>query len=299
MLPDIQRRIVNAKYILERAARIQSEGNEMSLSVSLLLMHDAVELLMLAVLDHLKLKKKFEFMNFWSTIKDAGHAEPPDSIPMESLNKLRVGLKHNGILPRPQTVQELLPRVRGFFENILKAYCGLDYASVSLIDLVPDQDVRALLHDAQAKFASGDKAGALTNLKVALHDVENPKGKYVPFLHAPDKPRIPNEMARAGWEQYLSQLHAFLGESASRMNAAMIGVDPTRYAALRRNTPNVQWSVSGKQTVVMTETYQRISEQDFSGMLDFLIEYALNVSEISISKAPGSGSFQQGVSKTE
>src|ERR1700728_3911797 len=100
MLPDILKRIVNAKYILERAARIQAESNEMSLSISLLLIHDAVELMMIAVLDHLQVpsKTKREFMDFWPDIKKAGHPEPPDSVPMSSLNKLRVGLKHNGNL---------------------------------------------------------------------------------------------------------------------------------------------------------------------------------------------------------
>jgi len=55
MLPDIYRRTVNAKYVLERATQIQAEGNEMSFSISLLLMHDAIELLMLAVVDHLRI----------------------------------------------------------------------------------------------------------------------------------------------------------------------------------------------------------------------------------------------------
>jgi hypothetical protein len=75
MLPDIHRRIVHAKYVLERAAKIQAEGNEMSLSISLLLMHDAVELLMLAVLDYLKVtpKNKREFMDFWPDIEKDGH----------------------------------------------------------------------------------------------------------------------------------------------------------------------------------------------------------------------------------
>jgi hypothetical protein len=82
MLPDIQRRVVNAKYVLERAARLQAEAGEMSLSISLLLMHDAVELVMLAVTDHLQLGKKArEFMSFWSDVKQAGHPAPPDSVP--------------------------------------------------------------------------------------------------------------------------------------------------------------------------------------------------------------------------
>ena len=64
----------------------------MSLSVSLLLMHDAVELLMLAVLDHMQIapKKNREFMDFWPLVRDSGRQEPPDKIPMDCLYKLRV-----------------------------------------------------------------------------------------------------------------------------------------------------------------------------------------------------------------
>jgi hypothetical protein len=53
MHQDIHRRIVNAKYVLERAGSIQAERNEMSQSICVLLMHDSVELLMIAVLDDL------------------------------------------------------------------------------------------------------------------------------------------------------------------------------------------------------------------------------------------------------
>jgi len=150
MLPDIHKRVLNAKYVLERATRMQDESGEMSLSLSLLLMHDAVELLMLAVLDHLRIsaKKNREFMDFWPLIRDAGRPEPPDRIPMDSLNKLRVGLKHYGNLPNPQTVRDLLPRIQGFFENVLQGYCGLSYPDLSPIDLVPDPEVRSLLHEA-------------------------------------------------------------------------------------------------------------------------------------------------------
>jgi hypothetical protein len=51
MLPDLLRRIVVTKYVLQRASKMQDEGNEVSLSISLLLMHDAVEMLMIAVPD--------------------------------------------------------------------------------------------------------------------------------------------------------------------------------------------------------------------------------------------------------
>jgi hypothetical protein len=289
MLPDTHKRVVNAKYVLERATMLQAESNEMSLSISLLLMHDASELLMLAVFDHLGItpKKRREFMDFWPDIKAAEHPEPPDFVAMESLNKLRVGLKHSGNLPHPQTVRDLLARVKGFFENVLQAYCGLSYSDVSLIDLVPDQDVRGLLRGAQKKFFAGSKSEALTDLAFALRKVEQPNGKRLPLLQAPAKPRLSNEMARAGWEAYLDQLHSFLNQSAFRTNAIMLGVDPIRYAYFARNTPHVNWSFSGQPQVVHWGTYEAVSEQDFTEMVQFLVDYALRVSEAYVPKAIG------------
>jgi hypothetical protein len=287
MLPDILKRVVYAKYVLQRAAGLQAESNELSLSVSLLLMHDAVELLMLAVLDDLQIppKKNREFMDFWPLVRDSGRQEPPDKIPMDSLNRLRVSLKHAGNQPHPPTVRELLPRVRGFFENVLQAYSGISYADISMIDLVQDQEVRDLIKGAQAKF-SCDKPEALRSLKIALHKLENPAGMHLPLLHPPAKPRLSSDMAKSGWDQYLNQLHSFLGQSAVRANAAMLGIDPVRYGVFLSKTPNVIWSYSGESQTVHTSTYQHVSENDFSEMIDFLIDYALKASEAYVSTPP-------------
>src|SRR5438552_1723013 len=98
---DIRKRLLYAKYLLFRANNAQTERNELAVAASLLLMHDASELLMLAVSDHLKLAK-WEFMGFWEEVKKSGKTEPGHKIPMGQLNSLRVGLKHKGTLPHAQ-----------------------------------------------------------------------------------------------------------------------------------------------------------------------------------------------------
>ena len=170
---------------------------------------------------------------------------------------------------------------------MLKAYCSIDYATVSLIDLISEQEVRSTLQDAQNKFTSGDKETALTGLRIALHQIENPKGKRLPLLHAPVKPKLSAEVGRAGWDPYLIQLHAFLDQAAARMNAVMLSVDPTRYAKLLRSTPSVQWSISGKPTVIRTRTYDNFSDEDFADLLEFLIDYALKAEEAYFRVATG------------
>jgi len=286
MLPDIQRRIVNAKYVLERAAKIQSESNEMSLSISLLLMHDAIELLMLAVLDHLRLtpKKRREFMDFWSDIQQSGRPEPPDFIPMESLNKLRVGLKHNGNLPNPQTVRDLLPRAKGFFENVLRAYCDTSYDDISLIDLIPHAGIRAVLAESRREFLVGSKVESLIKLKIALHGLENPEGKVLPLLQAPPKPSLPSELQRAGLGQYLDSLHSFLEQCAIRTNANLLGIDPFRYTRFMRMTPSLQWSMAGTYQAQLRGTYDEVTKDIYDEFIDFLVDYSLKVSEVYIPK---------------
>lgn len=293
MLPDIHRRIVYAKYILERASQIVAENNEMSISIALLLQHDAIELLMLGVLDHLQLpiKNKREFMDFWTEIKQAGLPEAPDLVAMQSLNKLRVGLKHNGNLPNPVQVRELLPRTRGFFENVLKTYCAISYEDVSLIDLVQDEEVRTVLADSRQKFLSGEVDQSLIKLKVALHKLEHPEGKLLPLLRAPKKPSLPSEVQRAAG-QYLDQLHTFFEQTASRTNALMLGIDPIRYTKFVGSTPSLVWTFAGTYQAQIWRSYAEMKIEEYEELATFLIDYALRVQNAYIPDVIGNARKQ-------
>lgn len=281
MHQDIHRRIVNAKYILERAFSIQTERSEMSQSICVLLMHDAVELLMIAVLDDLNVAvpKKREFMDFWSLVKQATQQDAPDKTAMESLNTVRVGLKHKGVLPNPNDVRDLLTRAKGFFENILRSHCSVSYADISLIDLVPDEDVRATLIEARRKFVSGDKDHAMVDLRVAFHKLQKHDGKTLPKLNAPSAPSLPSELRRAGWETYSNQLHSFLQSTASVTNALMLGIDPYRYTDFVRSVPTLQWTMAGTFTALFSKSYEAVSVERFDELTGFLIDYSLKVSE--------------------
>src|SRR6266566_3947673 len=138
VLPDIRKRVLYAKYLLSRAKRDQNDRNELAVAACLLLMHDATELLMLAATDHLGIGSKWGFMDFWDKVKQSGHKEPGHKVPMGQLNDMRVSLKHKGILPRPQSVRDLFPRVEIFCEEVTKDLLDLDFGELSLADLVAD-----------------------------------------------------------------------------------------------------------------------------------------------------------------
>ena len=154
---------------------------------------------------------------------------------------MRVALKHKGILPNPNEVRDLLSRTRGFFENVLKLYCDTSYAEVSLIDLVPNEEVRTIMTTARLKFVGGSKENAMIDLQLAFHKLQRPEGQQLPGLQAPKAPTLPSELQRAGWESYLKQLHAFLEQSANATNALILGVDPVRYSEFLQTGPTLQW----------------------------------------------------------
>lgn len=287
MHEDIHRRLVSAKYILERASGIQVERTEMSMSISVLLMHDAVELLMLAVLDHVNAPStpKREFKDFWSLVKQTTGKDAPDRIPMDRLNAIRVGMKHKGVMPNPNEARDLLGRVRGFFDNVLTLFCGESYDNISLLDIVPDVEVRKVLKEARGKFFGGDKDHAMVDLQVAFHKLRNPEDMVIPGLMAPRMPSLPSELRQARWDNYLQSIHSFMDASARITNALILGIDPLRYADFLNVGPALQWTMAGSYTAVFSRSYAAMTIETFDSLISFLVEYALKTSEVAKPKS--------------
>lgn len=281
MHSDIYRRIVSAKGVLLRAEQHLKRRNDVDVSVALLLMHDAVELLMLAALDHVQApaNKRREFLDFWPEIKKMGLPEAPDFIPMDSLNRLRVALKHSGIIPNFDNVRGLFPRTKGFFENVLKLYCSINYEEVALFEAIPNEEVKTFIRSAQNKFATGDKTDAMVELAKATLALERPRRSHVPRLAAPKTPSINRELREAGFDRYLQQLHSFLEGSAAMTNAQTFGYNPFDYQAFKGVLPAVVVSLGGTYQAQLWHTYDDLSKEDFDVLMSFFVDLSLKIGE--------------------
>lgn len=281
MYPDIYKRILNAKGVFERAESMLRKRNELDVSVALLLMHDAVELLMIAMLDHVQAppNKKRDFLDFWPDMKKAGHNDPPDFIAMDSLNRLRVALKHSGNIPNTQSVIGLFPRTRGFFENVLSLYCGLNYSDISLMDAIPDAEVKDCIKRAREKFAAGKKTDAMIDLAIAVKKIEKPMDAHIPRLNAPERPTISSELRELGLDRYLEQLHSFLAGSATLTNALTFGYDPFEYRAFKGIMPSVLVSMGGTYQSQIWLNYDDMSQEQFDVLVSYLINHAIRLGE--------------------
>jgi len=235
-------------------------------------MHDAVEMLMLAIVDHLQvpMPKKWDFMDFWAEIKKS-YPEPPQRILMDSVNKMRVSLKHNGIPPNAQKVRDFLPRVETFCEDVAKGYLdGMEFSELSLADLVANDDVRNTLREAKQALTGGDKDDAFTKLRVAFDTLYREVSTEVPLISELRNRRVTGDQ----------RFDKAVEQSVQTLNVLMLGIDPIKYRFFMSNTPSVSWTLSGLHQAVLQHSYADVHDSVFETCFDFVVEVSLKVSEV-------------------
>lgn len=276
---EVRKRLLNAKYFLRRARRMQAEHLDLSIAMSLLLVHDAVEMLMLAVIDHLHVptSKKRDFMDFWKEIRDLGHPEPPYRTAIDQLNSLRVGLKHKGSIPRAQTVTDLMPRIEAFCADAVRDYVAIEFETLSLADLVEPPDVRDFLRKADEEYAKGEKQQAIIQVRMAFDALLRGAYKTAPQLKS-QVPRIPSGLpGEAG--KILKAVFTLIKSLEFRVNASLLGIDPIRHSRFVSRTPVVQYAYSGDATVVLQGNYSQMPESVFRECYEFVVDSALNIEQ--------------------
>jgi hypothetical protein len=274
---DIQKRLLYAKYLLSRAKQAQTERNELAVAASLLLMHDASELLMVAVTDHLGLAANWSFMEFWKMVKETGRKEPGHKIPMGQMNALRVGLKHKGTLPHAQTVRDLMPRVNAFCEEVTKELLELDFEELSLAVLVADQDVRNTLQEAQKAMNVGEKKDAYLNVRIAFDKLHRLIASDVALIKKPRGVKVPKGALPNETTQGLRNLQGVVFDLVGTLNILTLGIDPVSYRFLIANTPAISRTLSGKYQAVFTHDYNDVPDEVFQTCFEFVVEVALNM----------------------
>jgi hypothetical protein len=275
--------------VFEKARQTQDQVNEMTSSISLLLMHDAIELLMVAVLDHLNapVNDRREFMEFWSAVEKESKKVPPDKGRMQSLNKARVALKHHGVMPDPKEIRDMVPRVEGFFENVLREFCDVDYAAVSLSDLLQDELVRQLIAEARNNFARGEKTDAMTQLAYAFDRLNHPDGQRLPLLRTPPKPQLARVVDNRDNRTYVDHLYRYFSECTAQINALTLGIDRTRWSRFHFYMPSVLWSLNGTpHTQLRSGYYDKLSVEEFEDCISFLVDYGIRAGELYIVDLP-------------
>jgi hypothetical protein len=140
-------------------------------ALAVLTLHDAVELFLQLAAEHTNANpgKRPEFGDYFGVInKELAPRALFQQGAMTRLNNARVALKHYGNLSSRLVVEQLRGDVTRFFEDNVPLIFGLDYHSISLVDLIACDAARESLKTASDHLNAGDTAEAMEPIAIAF-----------------------------------------------------------------------------------------------------------------------------------
>jgi hypothetical protein len=144
--------LVASRHLLHLARQNIEAKQNIRLFAGVNLLHDAVEAFLWAAVAHLnRSKEKMEIAALMDAV-DVGieRAKLPFRGQVLKLNKVRISSKHFGIQPERTEAQRLLTAMSEFLREGSRMVFDVDFATVSMVDLLPDGDVKSHLKKAES-----------------------------------------------------------------------------------------------------------------------------------------------------
>jgi hypothetical protein len=226
------------------------------------------------------------FMEYWEVFKDEFQVELPQAESMRRLNKSRVDLKHHGILPSRLDIEGFRASASNFLKESTPLIFSVEFDSLSLVDLVGSEEVRATLREAKKKFDAGQTEDASEKIALALvqaiNDYENKKKSEFgssPFFFGEDM-TFESSFARdiADLYRFAEKVSRSLQAIQSAMKMLSLGIDYRRYSRFRLLTPAVRQASDGTYHFYSTRT-SKMTHEEFDFCFDFVVSSVLRLQE--------------------
>jgi hypothetical protein len=245
-------KLMLARYLFWMAGDSLNLHKEIALFAAVNLLQDSVEAFLLAASEHVNagIAPRTTFEEYFSKIDQQIH---PNRLPFRlrlfALNKARVLSKHNGVRPHREELEDFSIVCREFFEEACLTLFGMQFWSLSQIDLLEEGEVKELLKSAERAYNNGDWAGCMIDCRKVLfvkfeskYDVsefrepEKAKGIFGPFSNAPyyaKNPKYIEESVKTPFD-YIVLDHANV-----QSDLVSEGIDPQIFWNIWRLTPEV------------------------------------------------------------
>lgn len=166
----IIRRVACAKYLLLQGVDSLSAGGPFAAGIAVLAFHDATEMLLGAIAEHLHapIKDQIAFAALMDASDQVGPGKLTHRPALLQLNRSRVMFKHHGLEPREEDVAKYRATLDAFFPVSVAGFLGIDYERVTLTELIQHTRSRNWLRGAEEYFAASKYADSIFNAAVAL-----------------------------------------------------------------------------------------------------------------------------------
>jgi len=132
--------------------------------------HDSVELFLHLSAEFLDANlDKINFLKYFNRINEKlGDQYLTHKAAMITLNKERVSLKHYNLYPNQDNIENHCVNTQNFFEENCPIVFGIQFADISLINLIQDEEVKEMLEKAQNNLNNEHYKESLENIAIAF-----------------------------------------------------------------------------------------------------------------------------------
>lgn len=238
-------------YLEACAYAVRRDAVASGLAISML--QDAVELYVWTLIKERNISSKDQagFVAHIECLQKAG-INVPNSAKLLELNKARVGFKHYGNLPASSEAKKFQGYVEEFFHAATPDHFGVEFDSLSLVDLVAEDKVREHLKLAEQRIAAGEFQEAAGELAIAKSLLFSALHKYIPKVDRGlrDADRVLNSVDGVNGVNVFSYLSEYLGALREYTLVSLLRLPLHDYLFLRNSLPNASQSMSGKWQLV-------------------------------------------------
>ena len=151
--------------LLHQQGNEQSRRPEPLSAPAILSFHDAVEMFYVVACDHLGIPASVDtkFNQYWTMIQ-AKVTSLVQRRGLEMLNRARNDYKHNFQIPGARRIHDARDVVNEFLVASTPVIFGVDYSSVSMVDVVMQPNIKALLRTADSANGAGDRVEAMISV---------------------------------------------------------------------------------------------------------------------------------------
>ncbi len=293
----------NKKTIIQRLSLIkylytlglnQSYNSELLSGISILFFHDSIELFLQISAEEIGVKKEGKsFMGCWKLFEDNGKKLSYEEN-MDKLNRARVSLKHHGLLPSRQDIENFRISVSAFLEESYKLIFNIEFKCISLIDYIGFENTKKYLKIAEKKFGEGDLENTDINLslsfeyllkdyegKIKVKEYESPfsVGESMDFHNAFFMGINDRKLA-----EFVDDVSKSIKAMQNPLKILSFGLDYRKYIKYDSIVKAAIVFVMSGEHVVYAGKNVNINPGEFEYCRDFIIESALKLQETNYEK---------------
>lgn len=280
---ETMRSLCTARELLHLGKASLSLKSELQLFPAMTLLQDAAEHALLGFAHHLDvtLDAKTDFDKYLVRIDQA---LSPNQLPFKAalmkLNKVRVQAKHHGIQPDRAECERLCLSLDEFLRQATIDICGVNFSTVSGVDLLEDGEAKNALIEATSLLEAGDLGASAIACRKALYltieheydislfsDGKNDAGGILgPSTKAPYYTRN-----KAYIDKYVKEPCDFIALDIERIERDLLkmGISPTQFWNLQSFTPLVYRTQHGQW--IVRHDFHRLSDEHLNDNMEYIL----------------------------